>query len=387
MLGKPMAKLSPELLEEIIDWVEYLGNRKDLWSLLRTDRVFGDRCRTTLFRAVPVGPPAMLQMLRDLFDASPFIPCYVREVASPSLFGQIPGPSTTPTSSRLWAPLPPALNPPPPPPPPPPQAMFNRSEFDTELGTWLVQSFFSSSLVELSVSHTYRFPLEILRAFPNLKSLTLSSVQLHYKEVTASPDRALEVLSCGDSEYAMQKIINATDRPYVSMRRLKKLQLCPRDKPAMSNAQAILDQASTLEEVDLTAALATWPSPVYHYTPLSGFLNFGKLGKLRRFQLGATISAPDAEDASVVHDIASVLSTVPSCTGGFERVSLYIEVDGAAPWDSTRNQDWNSVMIFELEMNVYGLALDSGALHSYVDDILRPAFVDLEGVDYRWYPK
>ncbi|KAH6908265.1 hypothetical protein BKA70DRAFT_1104141, partial [Coprinopsis sp. MPI-PUGE-AT-0042] len=72
---------------------------------------------------------------------------------------------------------------------------------------------------------------------------------------------------------------------------------------------------------------------------LSGFLDLGKLSKLRRFSLKAMLSEFDPQRSLVVNHIESVLSTI-STPNGIEFISLDFLSYGSHPWSSTRCQSW-----------------------------------------------
>ncbi|KAH6908267.1 hypothetical protein BKA70DRAFT_1400797 [Coprinopsis sp. MPI-PUGE-AT-0042] len=378
MLGNPTANLSPEIIEEIVDRVELLGNRKDLFSLLNADRAFGDRCRKMLFRKlkVPGGYPTKLKSLRGLFETSPSIPSYVREVWI--MTGGLTEPWTVMNAdfNRIMDAF--ATS------PRPPQRMrvtethmLADIKSPLDFSKWLLHSFFASTIVESCSTQAISSP-----------SFTTNSLD---EGTGNSPLPELEMLYYGDAHAAMKDIMSATHRPYVSLRRLKCLRVYSHDEKALSHVQAILDQAClTWGEVDLKA------------TP-SGSVNLAKLGQLKRLQTKVFISGAGAggAQANAIHDIACVLSTIPSHKGVLESFSLQIKTYEEAPWNLTRAQNWSSlideigrisggrVTVFEVEMYAHKAESSEssyGDVHSYVDGILRPAFANVENVDYRWYP-
>ncbi|KAH6908273.1 hypothetical protein BKA70DRAFT_1483807, partial [Coprinopsis sp. MPI-PUGE-AT-0042] len=351
MLGYPISTLSTELIDEIVNYVDLLGNKKDIQSLFAADRSFSNRCRAILFKtlAVTVAQPKSLQVCRTTLDHSPNLIPYIRELQLQRASGIKPQDvwsGSQPDFDNIIQTLSTS---------PRPLSSFKlsgRLGHPESFAHWITNSFFSSALVALQISSVENFPLAILGAFPNLPSLDfdlVNSVMYELDEesslsglIKLTPE--LEDFRYRSSYNIVRLLLEAShstvESQYTFLQRLRILHCHDQEQETMAQAQVLINQSFTTLE-DLSVSI-TPQSQGFTHLPLSGFLSLGKLEELRRFTATAPIAEGTVGRDDVATDIAIVLSTIPE-SNKVAFISLCIKSFGIPPWPSTRRQNWLDV--------------------------------------------
>ncbi|KAH6891689.1 hypothetical protein BKA70DRAFT_1325881 [Coprinopsis sp. MPI-PUGE-AT-0042] len=350
MLTPPLSILPSDLIDEIVNWVAVLGSSEGICTLLQVDREFGPRCRVHIFRAlrVRVGRFGRVPALRRLVEKNPHIVPYVQEV-------QLVFQNQDSNQMNLWPPTPNpdlahlthslASS------PNPPSSLEIRAYANMKLRVnspgcltqWLTTSFFSSTLLNLSLSNITNFPLRAIQVCRALRSLKVRSVNITISKKEMKPRMnggsipELEVLEFEKSQDCVEKLAERrrSGPRYASFKRLKVIKARIEDNVQIPLLETILNQAQrSLEELHLRMSKGT-----SRQAP-SKFLNLQNLQQLRRLFLSATLVLWNRRPRTVVADIVEMMSSVPTTNNHLESISLGFTVQETSPYSAARNQDW-----------------------------------------------
>jgi hypothetical protein len=263
MLGHPLSTLSTELIDEIVDWVALSGSKNDLHNLLAIDRAFGGRCRTSLFKTLPliVEDPEGLEACWSMIKGNPSIARYVCELHLLRIE------SYSPVKRDIWSGDDPcfdniiqalgATSQ-----PPTSLKVSGRVDIPASFERWAAASFFSTTLARLDLSSVENFPLSTIRYLRNLRFLNLYMAGVVNEEgpgmalltARAPHPPQLEELTFRMSGRAAHLLVEAShpDFQYAGLATLRVLRFHVRRMPEMAFLQAILNKSSSaLEELQI----------------------------------------------------------------------------------------------------------------------------------------
>ncbi|KAH6867311.1 hypothetical protein BKA70DRAFT_1361742 [Coprinopsis sp. MPI-PUGE-AT-0042] len=363
MLGYPLATLPKELINEIVGWVEVLGTKDDIWSLLGCDRSFGDHCRAILFKTLVlnIADPNNLALCHRIFMETPAIASYVRELQLQGEGGAHPlhvWSDTQPECGHILQALAATQRPP---------ASLKLGIFyisnPTSFTHWLTTSFLSTSIVRLHLEQVH-FPLGALGALRNLKSLRFDYCLFKKKDITRAGAEErwsvdmpeLEELEWRGSYEVLREIFrddqSTSQTLYVSLKNLRVMRGHAEDHRGVGLVQGLISHTcSTLEELEVANK---YPRYRYTYVPLSGTLRLEKLHHLQRLRFSIMCGKILAsnEEGLATSDIAGVLSTIPVPNHTLEMVSICIKSAAPSWWPSILLQDW--LVVFDQIKRISG---------------------------------
>ncbi|KAF8881672.1 hypothetical protein CPB84DRAFT_1791534 [Gymnopilus junonius] len=355
MLNPPLSFLSDDLFVYIVEHVATLPfNLETLCNLSLADRAFTQPCQRYIFRTLELGDGTgtkkkisqRLEKIRKILNSKPSIANYVRVVElaisrnrnvwliNHSIFVSI-------LQLLAKSPMPPY------------ELHFKTPmycplilEDPVLVVERLTQSFFSNTLTILHLTGCNNVPLPLFLVCPKLKEVLLDHVGVADESYDLYPEKqifdrglpALEFLNYRDSQSLVKQMITPPLRfstPVITWSKLRVLILSPHEKEELICLQPILNVAcDALEELHLTGIKVGNSEQL----PLSGLVDLSHLPSLHVFALYAIITC-GAKGSAVLHDINTVLRTIPACNK-VTNLTLDYTVLGEHPFEGCLDQDW-----------------------------------------------